>query len=192
MSKHKNQDWISKKVASLREQKTRTPVQQLLVDLAHQTGTVKDEKSNAPVISEERKLAEANRRLATLLRAEAARENMEAIATKASLLVKEQKEAAKKSTRKERNGRLIRHGLLVELAGIQDRSDAELLGLLLAGKGSGPDRWASWAPAGTQRLAERDAADAAKKAEKAEKAEKAKGKTTEGETGETTAESETT
>lgn len=110
---------------------------------------------------------EINRRLDTLLRAEAAREKLETITNRASLLVKKQKDESKKAERKERNRRLIRHGLLVELAGLHKRSDAELLGLLLAGANMEPDRWAGWARTGAQRIAARDAADAEKKAEKA-------------------------
>lgn len=167
MQKHKDEDWIKKKVASLHAKTTRTPAQQLLVDLAHETGTVPDPSSKALVISDDRKLTEAKRRLDALLRAESAREKLEAITSRVSLLVKKQKDESKKAERKERNRRLIHHGLLVELAGLHKRSDAELLGLLLAGANTEPDRWTTWARTGAQRIAARDAADAEKKAKKA-------------------------
>ena len=100
------------------------------------------------------------RNLDTLLRSEFARERFEKIEQRATQLAKTAAQQKEKTARQIRNKRLIDHGLLVELAGLHARTEAELAGLLLTASNVDSDRWAKWADIGAARLAERDAARA--------------------------------
>ncbi len=67
-------------------------------------------------------------------------------------------------TKKEvRDARLIRHGIMVEMARLHERSDAELLGMFFAVANAGPEKWAGWAAAGAPAIEKWDAAEAAKR-----------------------------
>lgn len=153
--KHKDPKWRLQQIQQIRELTARTPAQQLISDLAHITGEVPDERSPPPTAAATLK---DKKDLDALLRAQAAHERMTQIANRAQRLVRGVTQARDKSARQVRNKRLIDHGLLVELAGLHERTPAELLGLLLAGRSADPTRWAQWATIGTKRLAERDAA----------------------------------
>lgn len=154
--KHKDPKWRLQQIQQIRELTARTPAQQLISDLAHITGEVPDERSPPPTAAATLK---DKKDLDALLRAQAAHERMTQIANRAQRLVRGVTQARGKSARQVRNKRLIDHGLLVELAGLHERTPAELLGLLLlAGKTEDPARWAQWAAIGGKRLAERDAA----------------------------------
>jgi hypothetical protein len=79
----------------------------------------------------------------------------------AANLINAEKKAAKEADRKARNHRLILQGVLFDLAGLENRSRGELLGLLLAASTTDdPQRWASWKAKGDALLAEKgDAAN---------------------------------
>lgn len=153
--KHKDPKWRLQQIQQIRVLTARTPAQQLISDLAHITGEVPDERSPPPTAAATLK---DRKDLDALLRAQAAQQRVTEIANRAQRLVRGVTQARNKSARQVRNKRLIDHGLLVELAGLQERTPAELLGLLLAGRSADPTRWAQWAASGAKRLAERDAA----------------------------------
>jgi hypothetical protein len=93
-----------------------------------------------------------DRKLAVLVRAEKADERLGQLRASAARVVSEEKAAARKA----RNHRLIQQGLLFDLAGLEQRSRGELLGLLLAAaKTEDPQRWAHWKEAGDALLAEK-------------------------------------
>ena len=74
----------------------------------------------------------------------------------AANLINAEKKAAKEADRKARNHRLILQGVLFDLAGLENRSRGELLGLLLAAATTDdPQRWASWKAKGDALLAEK-------------------------------------
>lgn len=111
--------------------------------------------------SEERTPAEG-KLLQALLRAESAREQSEKAKTAAAqhLRVEQNSMMTERSTRKTamlkaRQGRLIRLGTLVDLAGLQDKSYEELLGLLLAGREvTDKEKWDRWRQNGEVLLAQ--------------------------------------
>jgi hypothetical protein len=85
-------------------------------------------------------------------RAEKADERLGQLRASAARVVSEEKASARKA----RNHRLIQQGLLFDLAGLEQRSRGELLGLLLAAaKTEDPQRWAHWKEAGDALLAEK-------------------------------------
>ena len=157
--KHKDTTWRQDLVKKLRAYKSRSAAQQLLVDLAHETGDVPDPDRTDSASSKDDETAKKN--LDTLYRAEAARERFDAITNRATRIAKGTKETREKSKRELRNKRLIDQALLIELAGLHERTEAVLLGLLLdAAQVTDSERLDAWAKAGAERLAARDAARA--------------------------------
>lgn len=110
--------------------------------------------------SEERTPAE-DKLLQALIRAESARERSEKakVAAAQHLRAEQNSMMTERSTRKTamlkaRQGRLIRLGALVDLAGLQEQSYEELLGLLLAGKEvTDKEKWDKWRQNGGALLA---------------------------------------
>ena len=111
-----NNDWLQDRVAYLKGLKSPSDQQALLVLLAEKPQrTSQDEKKLAAIVRAEKasvKAAKARQDAANLINAE--------------------KKAAKEADRKARNHRLILQGVLFDLAGLENRSRGELLGLLLA------------------------------------------------------------
>lgn len=135
-----NNDWLQDRVAYLKGLKSPSDQQALLVLLAEkQQRTPQDEKKLAAIVRAEKasvKAAKARQDAANLINAE--------------------KKAAKEADRKARNHRLILQGVLFDLAGLENRSRGELLGLLLAAATTDdPQRWASWKAKGDALLAEK-------------------------------------
>lgn len=123
-----NNDWLQDRVAYLKGLKSPSDQQALLVLLAEKPQrTSQDEKKLAAIVRAEKasvKAAKARQDAANLINAE--------------------KKAAKEADRKARNHRLILQGVLFDLAGLENRSRGELLGLLLAASTTDdPQRWAS-------------------------------------------------
>lgn len=135
-----NNDWLQDRVAYLKGLKSSSDQQALLVMLAEkQQRTPQDEKKLAALVRAEKasvKAAKARQDVANLINAE--------------------KKAAKEAERKARNHRLILQGVLFDLAGLENRSRGELLGLLLAASTTDdPQRWANWKAKGDALLAEK-------------------------------------
>lgn len=135
-----NNDWLQDRVAYLKGLKSPSDQQALLVLLAEkQQRTPQDEKKLAALVRAEKasvKAAKARQDVANLINAE--------------------KKAAKEAERKARNHRLILQGVLFDLAGLENRSRGELLGLLLAASTTDdPQRWANWKAKGDALLAEK-------------------------------------
>lgn len=131
-----NARWLVERVKYLRRLKAPSEQQRLLILLAE-----KPDRSPAE-----------GRKLAVLVRAEKADERLGQLRASAARVVSEEKAAARKA----RNHRLIQQGLLFDLAGLEQRSRGELLGLLLAAaKTDDPQRWAHWKEAGDALLAEK-------------------------------------
>lgn len=135
-----NNDWLQDRVAYLKGLKSPSDQQALLVMLAEkQQRTPQDEKKLAALVRAEKasvKAAKARQDVANIINAE--------------------KKAAKEADRKARNHRLILQGVLFDLAGLENRSRGELLGLLLAASATDdPQRWASWKAKGDALLAEK-------------------------------------
>ena len=138
-------EWLQNRVTYLKNLKARSEHQQLLVLLAEQP---------------DRSAAE-NQLLAALLRLEQANDRAAQARVAAAKLIQASKRQSAKAERKARAHRLIQQGVLFDLAGLEQRSRGELLGLLLAAaKTDDPHRWAAWKQAGEALLAEKgDAAD---------------------------------
>lgn len=135
--------WTADLVERLKSQKTRTDQQELIVIL-HQ-------KSNRSAVNA--------MELSVLLKAERAKERSKMAEAAAARLLSTHKE----NERKQRNHRLIQQGLLVDFAGLTDRSRGELLGGLLALAQSGGDLWSNWKPVGDALLARKEKIDANEK-----------------------------
>lgn len=135
-----NNDWLQDRVAYLKGLKSPSDQQSLLVLLAEkQQRTSQDEK-----------------KLVALVRAEKASVKAAKARQDAANLINAEKKAAKEADRKARNHRLILQGVLFDLAGLENRSRGELLGLLLAAATTDdPQRWASWKAKGDALLAEK-------------------------------------
>jgi hypothetical protein len=135
-----NNDWLQDRVAYLKGLKSPSDQQSLLVLLAEkQQRTSQDEK-----------------KLTALVRAEKASVKAAKARQDAANLINAEKKAAKEADRKARNHRLILQGVLFDLAGLENRSRGELLGLLLAAATTDdPQRWASWKAKGDALLAEK-------------------------------------
>ena len=134
-------DYLNRKLAFLKELKSPTQAQQLLILLA--------EKPDRP--------AEDNKQLAVLLRAERAADRARAAQLQAAKLLGQRKDAERKA----RNHRLILQGLLIELAGLNDWDRGELLGALVALRESQnvpPERRQQWKQRGDALLAEKGSA----------------------------------
>lgn len=90
-----------------------------------------------------------------LIRAEKANERAAKARTAAATLINDDKKKAKEAERKERTHRLIQQGVLFDLAKLEDRSHAELLGILLAAATiEDAERWKNWREKGEAKLKE--------------------------------------
>ena len=135
-----NNHWLHDRVTYLKGLKSRNDQQELLVILAEKSDrTSHDEKT-----------------LAALIRAEKASIKAVKARQDAAHLINAEKKAEREAERKARNHRLILQGVLFDLAGLENRSRGELLGLLLAATGSDEARWASWKFKGDALLAEKE------------------------------------
>ena len=133
-------EWLMNRVAFLKDLKSSTEPQQLLVLLAE-----KPDRSAAD-----------NQLLAALVRLEQANDRAAQARLAAAKLIQSSKRRSVKEERKARAHRLIQQGVLFDLAGLEHRSRGELLGLLLAAaKTEDPQRWAAWKQAGDALLAEK-------------------------------------
>ncbi len=136
----KHDEWLTDRVTYLKSLKARSEHQQLLVLLAE-----KPDRSAAD-----------NQLLAALIRLEQANDRAAQARVAAAKLIQDGKRRSAKAERKARAHRLIRQGVLFDLAGLAHRSRGELLGLLLAAaKTEDPHRWAHWKEAGDALLAEK-------------------------------------
>lgn len=133
-------EWLQQRVTYLKSLKARTEHQQLLVLLAE-----KPDRS-----------AGDNQLLAALVRLEQANDRAARARVAAAKLIQDGKRRSAKEERKARAHRLIRQGVLFDLAGLAHRGRGELLGLLLAAaKTDDPQRWAHWQEIGDALLAEK-------------------------------------
>ncbi len=138
-------EWLMNRVAFLKDFKSSTEPQQLLVLLAE-----KPDRSAAD-----------NQLLAALVRLEQANDRAAQARVAAAKLIQSSKRQSAKEERKARAHRLIQQGVLFDLAGLAHRSRGELLGLLLAAaKTEDPNRWAHWKEVGDALLAEKGDAEA--------------------------------
>ena len=136
-----NDDWIKDRVAYLKGLKARTEQQELLVLLA-------DNPSRS---------AQDSRKLQALVKAEKAAVRASKARQEVATLLNAEKRAVKEEQRRARNHRLILQGVLIDLAGLEQRSRGELLGLLMAASTTeDPQRWASWKVRGDALLAEKE------------------------------------
>lgn len=133
-------EWLTNRVTYLKSLKARSELQQLLVLLAE-----KPDRS-----------AGDNQLLAALIRLEQANDRAAQARVAAAKLIQDGKRRSAKEERKARAHRLIRQGVLFDLAGLEHRGRGELLGLLLAAaKTEDPKRWAHWQEIGDALLAEK-------------------------------------
>ena len=135
-----NDDWIKDRVAYLKGLKTRTEQQELLVLLADNPA----------------RTAQDSKKLSALVKAEKAAVRASKARQEVAVLLNAEKRAVKEEQRRARNHRLILQGVLIDLAGLEQRSRGELLGLLLAASTTeDSQRWASWKAKGDALLAEK-------------------------------------
>jgi len=132
----KAQKWLTDKAAYIKGLKSPTDTQSLLVLLAEKSErTEQDEK-----------------KLRLLINAEKASERAQRARVQASKVMADEKLKARKA----RNHRLIKQGVLMDLAGLQSRTHEELLGLLLlVAEASGPEDWQNYKERGVQHLLQR-------------------------------------
>lgn len=140
MEKMEKKDWLNDRVAYLKGLKAPNDQQALLILLSEkQQRTPQDEK-----------------KLVALIRAEKASMKAAKARQDATNLINAEKKAAKEAERKARNHRLILQGVLFDLAGLENRSRGELLGLLLAASTTeDPQKWAIWKAKGDALLSEK-------------------------------------
>ena len=129
--------WLSEKVTYLAALKNPTDAQQLLLQLA---------QLSTPTPEQEKKLL-------TLIKAEKAIDR----ANQQKILVRKLLNAEKEAERKARTRHLIQLGALFEIAQLDQRNPAELLGILLKTAEIAPDdpKWDIWAEIGQNCLNER-------------------------------------
>ena len=136
----KRDEWLQNRVTYLKSLKARSEHQQLLVLLAE-----KPDRSAAE-----------NQIFAALIRLEQANDRAAQARVAAAQLIRDSKRQSAKAERKARTHRLIQQGVLFDLAGLEQRSRGELLGVLLAAaKTDDPQRWATWKQAGDALLAQK-------------------------------------
>jgi hypothetical protein len=136
-------EWLQNRVTYLKNLKARTEHQQLLILLAEKL---------------DRSAAE-NQLFAALIRVEQANDRATQARLAAAKLIQTSKRQSQQAERKARAHRLIQQGVLFDLAGLEHRSQGELLGLLLAAaKTDDPQRWAHWKEVGDALLAEKSEA----------------------------------
>ena len=132
----KAQKWLTDKAAYIKGLKSPTDTQSLLVLLAEKSErTEQDEK-----------------KLRLLINAEKASERAQRARVQASKVMASEKLAERKA----RNHRLIKQGILFDLAGLATRTPEERLGLLLlVADASGPEDWKNYQEKGLQFLLQR-------------------------------------
>lgn len=132
-----NNQWLSEKITYIAALKNPSDAQQLLLELSK--------------ISE--RTPEQEKKFSTLIKAEKAidRANKEKIAVRKLL------NAEKEAERKARTRHLIQLGALFEIANLDQRNPAELLGILLKTAEIAPDdpKWEIWSEIGQNCLNER-------------------------------------
>ena len=134
-------EWLQHRVTYLKNLKARTEHQQLLVLLAEKP---------------DRSVAE-NQLFTALIRVEQANDRAAQARLAAAKLIQTSKRQSQQAERKARAHRLIQQGVLFDLAGLENRSRGELLGLLLAAaKTDDPYRWDTWKQAGDALLAQKE------------------------------------
>ena len=132
----KAQKWLFDKAQYIKGLKSPTDAQRLML-LLIEKGPRSDE--------EEKKLA-------LLVRAEKARERAQKARAQASKVMADEKLKARKA----RNHRLIKQGILFDLAGLETRTPEERLGLLLlVAKTARPEDWQHYQETGVQHLLQR-------------------------------------
>ncbi len=136
-----NSDWLRDRVAYLNGLKSRSDQQELLVLLAEKpVRSTADEK-----------------KLAALVRAEKAGVRAARARQDAANLINAEKKAEREAERKARNHRLILQGVLFDLAGLENRTRGELLGLLItAATTTDPQKWEAWKAKGDALLADKE------------------------------------
>ena len=132
----KAQKWLTDKAAYIKGLKSPTDTQSLLVLLAEKSErTEQDEK-----------------KLRLLINAEKASERAQRARLQASKVMADEKLRARKA----RNHRLIKQGVLMDLAGLQSHGLEELLGmLLLVAQTASPTDWQHYQERGVQHLLQR-------------------------------------
>ncbi|WP_297576665.1 conjugal transfer protein TraD [uncultured Deefgea sp.] len=135
-------DWLQDRIAHLKALKNPSEQQSLLILLAEKIErTTQEEKTFSALVRAEK----------AMLAATKARQA-------ASQLINSENRKAKEAERKARNHRLIQQGALVDLAGLEQRSRGELMGLLLGAAAiTDPQRWSDWKMKGDAFLAEVEA-----------------------------------
>ena len=138
MEKEKT-NWIENRITYIKGLKTPTEQQKMLVLLVEKTDRTPQEEKY----------------LTALIRAEKANERAAKARTAAATLINDDKKKAKETERKERTHRLIQQGVLFDLAKLEDRSHAELLGILLAAATiEDAERRKNWREKGEEKLKE--------------------------------------
>lgn len=135
-------DWLQDRIAHLKALKNPSEQQSLLILLAEKIERTPQEEKTFSVLvrAEKAMLAAAKARQA------------------ASQLINSENRKAKEVERKARNHRLIQQGALIDLAGLEQRSRGELMGLLLGAAAiTDPQRWSDWKMKGDAFLAEVEA-----------------------------------
>jgi hypothetical protein len=143
-------DWLQDRITHLKALKNPSEQQSLLIILVEKSErTTQEEKTfSALVRAEKAMLAVAKARQA------------------ASQLINTENRKAKEAERKARNHRLIQQGTLIDLAGLEQRSKGEILGLLFGAAAiEDPQRWADWKMKGDAFLAEVEAKNKQAKAQ---------------------------
>jgi len=128
-------------IEKLRTYSKQTPAQQLLLIL----------------VDKKERNAEDKRKLSVLIRAELAEEKADAARQNVKNLLRNDEKKRSTEERKARNHRLIKLGALVDVAGLEDKSAGEILGLLLSGNGFDAEKWMALKVAGDVLLVEREA-----------------------------------
>lgn len=129
-------DWNSEYVARIKGLKSMNEQQQLILLLHEKQNRTKDEE----------------RELGLLLKAERAKERARSAELAASKLLVSRKDAERKA----RNHRLIQLGLLIDMAGLGDRSRSEILGCLNSQAAAQEERWADWKHRGEALIADKE------------------------------------
>ena len=127
-------DWLSEKTTYISALKNPTDAQKLLLELA----------------KIEYRTADQERKLNALIKAEKAIDR----ANKQKIAVKKLLNAEKEAERKARTRHLIQLGALFEIANLDQRDPAELLGVLLKTAEIDPDdmKWQTWKDLGLDKL----------------------------------------
>ena len=107
--------------------------------------------------------ADDKRKLSVIIRAELAEEKAEAARQNVKNLLRNDEKKRSTEERKARNHRLIKLGALVDVAGLEDKSAGEVLGLLLLGKEFDAEKWMALKVSGDALLVEREALNEAAK-----------------------------